>query len=61
MLRVSLRWAPESSLSRRASAMLIEEARKRAAGGGDNLSLVIIKLNEVEPALGAPLGGAVRR
>jgi hypothetical protein len=41
--------------------MLIEEARKRAAGGGDNLSLVIIKLNEDEPALGAPLGGAVRR
>ena len=47
--------------ARRASAMLIEEARKRAAGGGDNLSLVIIKLNEVEPALGTPLGGAVRR
>jgi len=47
--------------ARRASAMLIEEGRKRAAGGGDNLSLVIIKLNEVEPALGAPLGGAVRR
>ena len=47
--------------ARRASAILIEEARKRAAGGGDNLSLVIIKLNEVEPALGAPLGGAVRR
>jgi serine/threonine protein phosphatase PrpC len=47
--------------ARRASAMLIEEARKRAAGGGDNLSLVIIKLNEDEPALGAPLGGAVRR
>ena len=34
-----------SSLSpREASEFLIEKARSRARGGGDNLSLVIVKL-----------------
>ena len=47
--------------ARKASEMLIDLARQRAAGGGDNLSLVIIKLVEVEPAPGAPPGSAVRR
>ena len=30
----------------KASQILIEQARKRAAGGGDNLSLVLLKLND---------------
>lgn len=30
----------------KASEILIEQARQRAAGGGDNLSLVLLKLNE---------------
>jgi PPM family protein phosphatase len=47
--------------ARKASQILIEQARQRAGGAGDNLSLVIIKLNEPEPALGAPLEGAPRR
>lgn len=39
-----------SSLSaREASEFLIEKARERAAGGGDNLSLVVVKL---EPLTG---------
>ncbi len=38
-----------SSLSpREASEFLIEKARSRARGGGDNLSLVIVKLEPLE-------------
>lgn len=40
--------------ARRASEILVDAARARAAGGGDNLSLVIIKLNEARPAVAAP-------
>ena len=35
---------------REASEFLIEKARQRAAGGGDNLSLAILKLAEPENA-----------
>jgi PPM family protein phosphatase len=47
--------------ARKASQILIEDARQRADGVGDNLSLVIIKLNEPESLTGAPLAGAPRR
>jgi serine/threonine protein phosphatase PrpC len=41
--------------ARRASEILVDAARARAAGAGDNLSLVIIKLNEARPAVAAPV------
>lgn len=43
--------------ARKASEILIEAARERAAGAGDNLSLVIVKLNEVRPVIAAPAPG----
>ena len=43
--------------ARKASEILIEVARERAAGAGDNLSLVIVKLNEVRPVIAAPAPG----
>ena len=46
--------------ARQASQMLIDIARQRAGGAGDNLSLIIIKLNEPAPTLRAPAGGAAR-
>ena len=45
--------------ARRASEILIERARIRANGGGDNLSMAIIKLVEVEAP--KPKPGFVRR
>ena len=47
--------------ARQASEILIEKARQRAAGGGDNLSLAIVKLNEVPAAKPTPPVGFVRR
>jgi PPM family protein phosphatase len=41
--------------ARRASEILVDAARARSGGGGDNLSLVIIKLNEARPAVAAPV------
>ncbi|MBL8431274.1 MAG: serine/threonine-protein phosphatase [Dechloromonas sp.] len=46
--------------ARRASQILVDAARARAAGGGDNLSLVIIKLNEARPAVAPPINGRRR-
>ncbi len=40
----------DGNSARMASEMLIDIARKRAAGGGDNLSLAIVKLIEAAPA-----------
>jgi len=40
--------------ARQACEQLIAAARQRAAGGGDNLSLAIIKLLEAPPAAGQP-------
>ncbi|MDR0777579.1 MAG: protein phosphatase 2C domain-containing protein [Azonexus sp.] len=39
----------DGNTARMACEMLIDIARKRAAGGGDNLSLAIVKLIEVAP------------
>lgn len=48
--------------ARRACELLIEAARQRAAGGGDNLSLAIVKLIEaVPPAKPAPPPGFTAR
>lgn len=46
--------------ARQASQMLIDIARQRAGGAGDNLSLIIVKLNEPAPTLRASAGGAAR-
>ena len=43
--------------ARKASEILIEVARERAGGAGDNLSLVIVKLNGVRPVIAAPAPG----
>ena len=45
--------------ARRASEILIEQARERAAGTGDNVSLVIIKVKEIAPAAGTPAAKAL--
>lgn len=48
--------------ARDACEILIEKARYRAGGGGDNLSLAIVKLNEIAPPpKAAPPAGFVRR
>jgi serine/threonine protein phosphatase PrpC len=48
--------------ARQACELLIDAARKRAKGGGDNLSLAIVKLVEAEaPAKPAPPPGFVAR
>lgn len=49
-----LAWTVASLPARAAAEKLIDGARKRAAGAGDNISLVIIRLNDGETA------GAVR-
>lgn len=46
--------------ARRASEILIETARARSGGVGDNVSLVIIKVKEIPPA-GRPVNGSPRR
>ena len=46
--------------ARNACEMLIDLARKRAAGGGDNLSLAIIKLVEAPSSKPKPPSGFVR-
>jgi len=47
--------------ARAACEILIELARKRAEGSGDNVSLAIIKLVEIVPATVKPPTGFVRR
>ena len=39
---------------REATEFLIEKARNRARGGGDNLCLVVVKLESLEPATTTP-------
>ncbi len=46
--------------ARRASEILIETARARSGGVGDNVSLVIIKVKEIPPA-SKPANGSVRQ
>ena len=46
--------------ARRASEILIEAARARSGGVGDNVSLVIIKVKEIPPA-GKPANGSLRQ
>ena len=50
-----------NSSAREASEILITRARERAQGEGDNLSLAIVKLVEVEAKKPAPPAGFVRR
>jgi serine/threonine protein phosphatase PrpC len=47
--------------ARQACEILIDKARQRAKGGGDNLSLAIIKLNEALPKKPTPPAGFVPR
>lgn len=47
--------------ARQASEILLERARERGAGGGDNISLAIIKLIEKAPLKPKPLAGFVPR
>lgn len=47
--------------ARDACELLIEKARRRANGAGDNLSLAIVKLIEVEPPKKRPPAGFVPR
>jgi serine/threonine protein phosphatase PrpC len=47
--------------ARQASEILLERARERGAGGGDNISLAIIKLVEIETTKAKPPVGFVPR
>jgi len=47
--------------ARQACEILIDKARQRAKGSGDNLSLAIIKLNEAVPKKPTPPAGFVPR
>ena len=47
--------------ARRASEILIELARARSGGVGDNVSLVVIQVKEIPPATGAPAVKGVAR
>lgn len=47
--------------ARRASEILIEQARARSGGVGDNVSLVVIKVKEIPPTAGAPAKGLAQQ